>query len=265
MINQTEYSENIFINEKGFKDITPVLFGWENCKGSHSFGPAVRDYYLLHCVVSGKGTFKNSRDSYSLSKGQLFLIRPGEITYYSADEVEPWSYIWIGFTGALADAFDSVPDVVSADFERLFIELKEAANNGGVSAELIIGNLYLIMARLIPQNKGTDTAPESVAIRAAKYIERSYMQPLSVEAIASGMHISRQYLSRLFKREYGVSLQEYIVSVRMRRALEFLEGGNSVSNTASMTGYTDVFNFSKMFKKYYGFSPSQAMKNRSAR
>lgn len=265
MINQSDYSENIFINEKGFSDIAPVLFGWEKCKVSHSFGPAVRDYYLLHYVVSGKGCFRNSRGEYSISKGQLFLIRPGEITYYSADSIEPWSYIWIGFTGALADAFDKAPDVVSGDFEGFFIELRDAASGDGVSAELLVGNLYLIMARLIPQNKNTDTAPESVAIRAAKYIERGYMQPLSVEGIANGMHISRQYLSRLFKREYGVSLQEYIISVRMRRALEFLEGGQSVSDTASMTGYTDVFNFSKMFKKYYGFSPSQATKNRGAR
>jgi len=82
------------------------------------------------------------------------------------------------------------------------------------------------------------------------------MQPISVSLLADEMNIDRRYLSRLFKREYGMTMQDFIVASRMKHAAEFLADGYSVAQSANMTGYTDVFNFSKMFKKYHGVSPS---------
>lgn len=257
IIKKSQYTENIFINDRGFEDLNPVLFGWEQCGAGQSFGPAVRDCYLLHYVLSGKGKFRNKRGEYSLSEGQLFLIRPGEITYYVADENEPWHYIWIGFMGKLASAFDGAPDVMACDCRSRFFEMQNAVNSKKMREELLVGNLYFLMAELLSKDNFTRASESDMASRAASYIERSYMNRLSVEELANGMHVSRQYLSRIFKQKYGVSVQEYIMSVRMKRAAEFLRHGCSVSDTANMAGYSDVFNFSKMFKKYYGVAPSK--------
>ena len=256
-IKKSQYTENIFINDRGFEDLNPVLFGWERCGAGESFGPAVRDCYLLHYILSGKGKFKNERGEHLLSEGQLFLIRPGEITYYVADEEEPWHYIWIGFMGKLAEAFDGVPDVVTCDCRRRFFEMQNAVNSEIMREELLVGNLYFLMAELLAKDNFTRVSESDMASRAASYIERSYMNHLSVEELAKGMHVSRQYLSRIFKQKYGATVQEYIMSVRMKHAAEFLGRGYSVSDTASMTGYPDVFNFSKMFKKHHGVAPSK--------
>ncbi len=256
-VKKSQYTENFFINDRGFEDLNPVLFGWEQCGSGQSFGPAVRDCYLLHYVLSGGGKFRNERGEYSVSEGQLFLIRPGEITYYAADEKDPWYYIWIGFTGKLAGAFDSASDVISANCGERFLQMQKAVMFGAVTEELLVGNIYLIMSEIMPEKKDNSSYDADIAHRAVSYIERSYMNRLSVEELAGGMHISRQYLSRVFKQKYGVTLQEYIISVRMKHAAEFLRQGYSVSDTASMTGYADVFNFSKMFKKYHGFAPSR--------
>ena len=68
--------------------------------------------------------------------------------------------------------------------------------------------------------------------------------------------MNRIYLSRIFKEDYGISIKKYIVSVRMNHAKKFLEDGHSVSDVADMVGYSDAFGFSKMFKSYFGVSPS---------
>ena len=85
----------------GLQDLNPIIAGNERCLPSHQFGPAVRSYWLLHFVVSGKGVFRTSRGEYSLGKNDIFVIRPYEITYYEADKSEPWEYMWIGFSSSI--------------------------------------------------------------------------------------------------------------------------------------------------------------------
>ena len=69
--------------------------------------------------------------------------------------------------------------------------------------------------------------------------------------------LDRRYLVRLFKEKTGMGIQEYIIQVRMEHARTLLQSGFSVNTTASMVGYHDSFNFSKMFKKTTGTSPKQ--------
>lgn len=77
--------------------------GFQHCESLHNFGPAVRDHYLIHCVLSGKGTFTVGDRKFRLSAGQGFLIHPGIITTYTADKTEPWYYCWVGFGGSGSD------------------------------------------------------------------------------------------------------------------------------------------------------------------
>ena len=71
----------------------------ENCQPRHFYGPAVRPHYLLHVILRGRGIYQHEGITYALSQGDAFLIPPMEITYYQADETDPWSYAWVGFDG----------------------------------------------------------------------------------------------------------------------------------------------------------------------
>lgn len=248
---------NIYLKSRDFHDLNPVDCGFERCAPGHYFGPAIRDYYLIHYVSSGSGTFKNARGEYIVGAGELFVIRPGEVTYYSASTSDPWRYSWIGFRGALASVFDNAPDVMRAECSGYFDAMMSCVEYESMREEIITGQLFLMIAELFG-NKGSGRSQGSgFAARAANYIDYRYMYPLSVEEMARRMSIDRRYLSRLFKCEYGITMQEYIVRTRMKHAEAFLREGYSVSQTAGMTGYTDVFNFSKMFKKHFGVSPSE--------
>ena len=78
--------------------------GSEFCTPGHFFGPAVRPHYLIHFIRSGKGTYLRKGEIYELSRGDAFLILPGETTKYIADEKEPWDYTWVAFDGTNAEA-----------------------------------------------------------------------------------------------------------------------------------------------------------------
>ncbi|MGX7327823.1 AraC family ligand binding domain-containing protein [Enterococcus bulliens] len=77
--------------------------GFSKTLDHHSFGPAVRDLYILHLVLDGEGMYTVKNKQYSLKKGDFFLIRPYDTTFYSSSIKDPWSYIWLAFSGATAD------------------------------------------------------------------------------------------------------------------------------------------------------------------
>ena len=77
--------------------------GHEYCKPGHTWGPGVRDHYLIHLVVAGRGVYQVNGSSYTLQEGDLFLAKPNQLITYAADETDPWEYYWVGFNGACAN------------------------------------------------------------------------------------------------------------------------------------------------------------------
>ena len=71
----------LFPNER-YMDITLYQYGMEQCSASYSYGPATRNHYLFHYILSGKGTLQSTDTNgkthlYHLSAGSGFLIYPG--------------------------------------------------------------------------------------------------------------------------------------------------------------------------------------------
>ena len=100
--------------------------------------------------------------------------------------------------------------------------------------------------------------------RVTTWMPTYMLSELRVEEIADRLHLDRRYLSRIFKEKTGETLQEYIVSTRMAVAKKALLEGLSVASTAERCGYTDVFVFSKMFKRRFGISPAHWKKQNAA-
>ena len=94
---------HIFPSET-FIDLCLYQYGHEKCTPGHLFGPATRNHYLCHYVLSGTGTLmatnsKGQNVNYQVRSGQGFMIFPGQITTYVADIQVPWEYVWVEFDG----------------------------------------------------------------------------------------------------------------------------------------------------------------------
>ncbi len=243
---------NIIFIDRHFHDLNPLVAGEEQCTPGHLFGPHVREYTLIHFVVSGKGRFMRGNETYEVHAGEAFIILPGEVTTYCADDEEPWFYQWIGFTGALTARFSQISPVVS--YRKNWVEeILSSYENDGVGEWRAAALLFEMCASFFAGHK-----PQNHYVRRVEtYINTMYMQPIRVEEIAERMNLDRRYLSRLFKQKTGRTVQEYIIEVRIAAAKRQLERGVSVGEAAQLAGYDDVCNFSKIFKRITGKSPGQ--------
>lgn len=244
---------DLIIDRGSDTDIIPLFVGHEQCKPSHSFGPHIRSHHIVHYCLSGKGVLYDKFGEHKIGAGELFIIRPDEVTTYTADEHEPWEYLWLGFKGERAGAFTTDRSVYSCKSD-LFIRALELAEATETSSDIYVSIIYELIYRLFSESEhSTDTLSK---IR--KYVRYNYMTSITADGVARAFGYERTYLYRIFKKRYGISIKEYIIKIRMENARIFLEEGRTVAETAAITGYGDEFNFSRAYKKYYGIPPSHS-------
>ncbi len=88
-------------------------------------------------------------------------------------------------------------------------------------------------------------------------IDREFAQPLDVEALARGVHLSAGHLSREFKKAYGESPYSYLMTRRIERAMRLLRAGElSVTDVCFEVGCQSLGTFSTRFSELVGVSPS---------
>lgn len=108
-----------------------------------------------------------------------------------------------------------------------------------------------------------DTAPldaghTECARKAAEYLDTNYAQDISVDEIAGALGVSRSFLSRCFKEVHGMTILEYLLGVRMKKALSLLgETDLSVNEIAARIGFNNANYFFRKFKEEFGLTPTQ--------
>ena len=107
---------SVFPSEN-FVDLGLYQFGYEQCEPAHSFGPAVRNHFLFHYIISGTGILMANdshgvTQTYHVKSGQGFMIFPGQINTYISDEKLPWEYTWIEFDDYVQRKPLNFPDLV---------------------------------------------------------------------------------------------------------------------------------------------------------
>lgn len=237
-------------------EVKPLFYGKEDCCPGHSFGPAVRDCYLLHYVLEGEGVFFRGDGRYSVETGDIFVIHPGEVTTYQADTQNPWSYVWLGFSCNEAPTFLSEAVLRQMPVKHIFADIAEYAEVRGMDGKVF--SLTHELLWILSHNIGREQKPGSRYAEYLKvYMENSYMNRISIEEVADRLHVDRRYLTALFRERYGQSPQAYLMEFRLAKAVAFLESGCSVTDAAVMSGFSDLSNFSKRFKKKYGICPKR--------
>ena len=194
-------------------------------------------------------------------RGGEMIFLPQGSTYY-VETVEPGDCYAINFSeGTPFPPFTlSAPDptYLSAfrNAERMWKE-RRSGYRAACKAEL-----YRIIA-LMQQERPYLPKQKTALIRpAVEYIQKHYdTELISVTMLAELCGITPEYLRRLFGAAYGCSPVRYINGLKISRAKELLDSGMySLSEAASLSGYTDMSHFSREFKKSEGLSPSKYKK-----
>ncbi len=268
---------SVFPSEN-FVDLSLFQFGREKCSPAHSFGPAARNHFLFHYVISGTGTLL-AQDSggitkeYHIKSMQGFMIFPDQITTYIADKDMPWEYVWIEFDGLRAKAVvdasgfsldQPVYKAKSKEFrEEMMKEMNYIAENGSSSPLHLIGHLYLFLDYLARSTEGFmvnhgSKLRDFYIHEALVFIEHNFQNNISVEDIADVCGLNRSYFGKIFKKAVGKSPQDFLLNYRMVKATELLKLTRlSVRDISSAVGYDNQMHFSRAFKSIYGVSPKK--------
>lgn len=252
-----------------------VNCGCSKTESLHSFGPALKPDYVVHFILSGKGVFQIDGKKYELEAGRGFLIPPGELAFYQADEEEPWTYIWVGFGGSKAQEYIQgiglsahAPIFRSEEQDFLYACVKDMMehNTYGTANELRrVGQLYVFLSLIAGENsvKEEMEGENQYVKRAMDYIQNNYHIPIKVADVADYVCINRSYLYSLFQEVLEMSPRQYLSRYRITKAAELLLSTSlSVESIALSTGYNDPFVFTKAFKNVTGMSPTMYRKEK---
>ena len=245
--------------------------GVQRCASRHSWGPAVRDHYLIHYVLSGCGNFCCSGKQHRLSVGDGFLVVPSQLVSYAADEINPWTYCWVGFNGSDAKRLMEQTGLLNREpvfhyekddlFERLLTGICNSSGSIPSEEARMESGLLLFLAALMdefgkplqPQDNGYEYVKKAI-----KFIDYNYSSDITVSSIAASAGISRSHLYRLFMQHISMPPNEYLMRYRIRKAAELLKaGGLTVGEAAYSTGFSDQLYFSRVFRRYMGIPPSR--------
>lgn len=249
-------------------DLYLNVFGHSITEPLHKAGPAVKSFYLIHYILDGEGDFFVNNTHYRLKKGQGFLIEPDYQATYIADEHNPWTYIWVGFTGKEAkNILNSIglsqgSPIFSCDQgdklkKYVFDMLKHNYSNQADSYRLI-GMLYLFLSVIAEgqQEKIGTISGNTYVNHAITYIQNHYSVPVTINEISDYVGVNRSYLSSLFKEYTGMSPIKYLQNFRITRAQYMLRVTDlPIESIALSCGYQSSEAFHKIFSKLVGMSP----------
>lgn len=249
--------------------------GLSRTESLHSFGPALKPHYLIHYILSGKGRFSTGGKEYPLEAGYGFLITPDELAFYQADEKEPWTYVWVGFSGTQAAEYvENIglsvrqPVFRSDASEELYRIVKDMMehNTFGLSNDLRRNGQLGVFLSVIAEGSRIEKANEAdranIYVRkAVSFIQSNYCNPIKVTDVAEYVCINRSYLYTLFQNSLGMSPQQFLTTFRITKATELLQlTALPIESIALSCGYRDPLVFAKAFRQMKKMSPSNYRK-----
>ncbi len=230
-----------------------------------------RDHYLLHLVLSGRGTLRTNGRSHELSSHDCFLLRPGQEHVYQADMEHPWEYVWLGFSGVddeLLGELYGVPRETSVFrpafpvrmallVRRIVTSLKSPSQLEQLYS-MALGVLALGCVGDRSRNAETTTGYTDYVEEAVAYIEAEYHVLGGAAAVARYIGLDRSYFSRLFQERTGVSVSQFITETRITHAQRLLADTNMrVSAIAASVGYRSYQSFERRFTAQVGMTPTK--------
>jgi len=237
---------------------------------TYAWGPAIHETFCLHYVLSGCGYYVTKDETYYLTKGESFLVFPNELVHYFPDKQNPWTYTWVNFIGLDAVSLLKMTNFYQKPICQRISDLEEIYNkflpdikseylkqrNSGLLRELL--SHYM---EHYPSHSNSMRSSDYISVAKEYIASHFHLHNFNVSLLAADIGLERSYLYRIFIENEGLSPSEYLANLRMEKAVQLIKNGfSNVSVIAYSVGYADPLYFSKVFKKKYGVTPTNYIK-----
>lgn len=248
--------------------------GTDTCRPQSSTGPLVKDFYLIHYIVAGYGTYTVGDFQHRLGPGDAFLIRPGQTVVYASDPVDPWSYCFFAFSGSAAEQYlartafatGDTTHIDDNDIYSLVLETTNALSSFPRNADMYALSQLMKMLLFFAEHHEDGGHKKGRPIRAdiqkvLDYIAYHYADPITVVEMSQLVALERSYFCRTFKNMVGLSPKDYLTKFRLDKARFLLtETSLPIGKISEKVGFQSFSSFSRLFIAQYQQSPSQYRK-----
>lgn len=203
----------------------------------------------------------------------FFLDCEGEYTHISSED-DPWELIWIHFYGPQADAYytyfreqqswhfhTSHLSELTASIQSVIRYHEEPTDDTDLLTAQQIVNILTLICTEANEGERADSALNDKLKSVLHYLDTHYTEDISLDFLAEKFYISKYYLSREFKKEYGTTIIQYVLTKKITNAKELLRYSNSsIEEIARLCGIDDASYFNKVFRKMEGCTASEYRK-----
>lgn len=268
-LKDAEYYSEIIKNFNEHPAIAVYHVGFCRHSADDRYFNHVTQRYKLVYVLEGSGWF----NGLPVRSGQGFLMWQNHVNSMSADIRAPWKFIYVSFSGNLAEELllragftpeDTIFDVEDIESVRALCEDAVYRTHPERVTEM---HLLSLLFDLLSRNKGAvaekTNRPSASDMsdhvyRAVKFMSKNYRSQIAVSDVAAAAHISEKYLRELFKKETGKSLQSYLTDLRLAAAKTLLSNSKyNIGEVANLSGFAEYRNFVRIFKERYGITPTE--------
>ena len=238
--------------------------------------PHTHNHTELFFIVGGKGQFLIDDQLYPVDINNLVIINPNVTHTEVSLNAQPLEYIVLGIEGielvtsevsngqfSILDHYESAD--ISSCLRNILreMELKNTGYEDVCQAymEILIIRLMRTTSLGVPlEPQAISTNRQCAAVR--RYIDLHFKEALTLEQLAEEGHMNKYYLSHAFKREYGVSPINYMISRRIDESMYLLaETDLSLSQIAQLLGFSSLSYFSQVFRRIQNVSPKEYRQN----
>lgn len=227
----------------------------------------------IYLILEGQGKITiNGHVIYPKKNNMVLLPRNSTVSLYSENETcynKYWCEFMMHFDGvSLFDVID-FPYMIELDnishAQKLFDRLNELNLNTDVASAFFLKSALLELVALFLKNDSRNIEHKPTndlfAERIKDFIDKHIAEQISVKTLADEMCFNEKYFIEIFKRHFNSTPAQYVKSVRLERAKhELLYNDDKISYIIARIGYSNIQKFSKDFKFYTGFTPSDFRK-----
>lgn len=232
------------------------------------------DSFLFFVVVNGSGTIDYHKQTISLHKGDcVFLNCNSSYTLYSSTP-DPWKLKWVHFNGAplqsIYDAYFSEEDFWHLspsnirDYEVLLQDILFWTQGDALTRDMILYEKLLCLLNLIIRdhtNTHSGLSPKNsdlVLDNVKQFLDYHYTEKINLDSLSQQFFINKYYLTRIFKKRFGSSINVYVNQLRITKAKQLLRFTNeSIESISLLCGIEDSAYFTRLFHKTEGSSPRE--------
>lgn len=228
---------------------------------SHIHRRGSQIYTVFEYVVSGKGKLSVQGKKYKINAGDVFILKPEEEHDFRGDRDEPWEKIWIKYRSDYMLPFLKAYNIDSGVyhienakpyFERMLNlpSTNMPANEVAYTISECVNKIVYLAA----VSSSPDVESDEVRIREA--LNASVYEKIDLDAFAKSLHMSKSNIIRKYKKRYGVTPYEYLLSIKIETAkIMLISTKMTVREIAERLAITDEHYFSSLFYRRVGMRP----------